>query len=115
MSDFVHLHVHTEMSLLDGINRIDTLPKHAKKLGMPAVAITDHGNLSGAYKFWKSCREAEIKPIIGLEAYYAIGDRRVAEKDDLGESYYHVVLLAENNEGLHNLFHLSSLAYSEGE
>lgn len=111
---FVHLHCHTEYSTLDGINRVDTLPKYAKSLGMDAVAITDHGNVSGSYRFYKSCLEAEVKPIIGMEAYYTVNDRTVREKDDLDESYYHLVLLAQDNEGLHNLFKLSSLAYTEG-
>ena len=111
---FVHLHVHTEYSLLDGINRVDTLPEHIKSLDQEALAITDHGNVSGSYKFYKSCRKAGIKPIIGMEAYYTTGDKSVREADELGGSYYHLVLLALNNTGLHNLYKLSSYAYTEG-
>ena len=114
MAEFVHLHVHSEHSLLDGINRIDSYPEYAKKNGMEAVAITDHGNVAGSYKFVKACRAAKIKPIVGIEAYYTVNDHTVREKDDLDEPYYHMVLLAANNKGLHNLFHLSSLSYSEG-
>jgi DNA polymerase-3 subunit alpha len=111
---FVHLHLHTEYSLLDGINRVDNIPEYIKSINQGAVAITDHGNVSGSYRFYKKCKEVGIKPIIGMEAYYAINDRTVREVDDLGESYYHLVLVAMNNEGLHNLFKLSSLAYTEG-
>ncbi len=111
---FAHLHAHYETSLLDGINRIDSIPAHAKEMGMSAVAMTDHGNLSGAYQFHKACVAADIKPIIGIEAYYTVGDHKVKEKDDLGENYYHLILLALNNTGLHNLFKLSSLSYTEG-
>ena len=113
-NNFVHLHVHTEYSLLDGINRIETLPEHVKKLGQRSLAITDHGNVSGSYKFFKSCNKAGIQPIIGMEAYYTIQDRSVKDLDDLGEPYYHLILIALNNEGLHNLYKLSSLAYTEG-
>jgi DNA polymerase-3 subunit alpha len=112
--DFVHLHVHTEYSTLDGINRIDTLPEHVKSLGMRSVAQTDHGNLSGCYKFYKSCKKAGIKPIIGIEAYYTVNDRTARERDDLDAPYYHLVLLAQNQTGLKNLFKLSSKSYTEG-
>ena len=112
--DFVHLHVHTEYSLLDGINRTSTLPEHIKGLNQKALAITDHGNVSGSYKFYKSCIKTGIQPIIGMEAYYTTRDRSLREVDDLGEPYYHMVLLALNNTGLHNLYKLSSRSYSEG-
>ena len=111
---FVHLHLHTEYSLLDGINRVDALPNYIKDIGQSAVAITDHGNVSGSYRFFKSCRKAGVKPIIGMEAYYTTNDRAVREVDDLGEPYYHLVLLAMNNTGLHNLYKLSSYAYTQG-
>lgn len=106
--------MHTEYSLLDGINRVNTLPQYIKDIGQDAVAITDHGNVSGSYRFFKSCRQAGVKPIIGMEAYYTTNDRTVREVDDLGEPYYHLVLLALNNQGLHNLYKLSSYAYTEG-
>ena len=111
---FVHLHMHTEYSLLDGINRVETIPSHIKNLNQKALAITDHGNVSGSYKFYKSCIKAGIQPIIGMEAYYTVQDRTVRETDDLDEAYYHLILLALDNEGLHNLYKLSSLAYTEG-
>jgi len=111
---FVHLHVHTEYSLLDGINKVERLPKRAAALGSPAVAITDHGNVSGSYRFWKECKKQNVKPIIGMEAYYTIQDRTVREKDDYEQSYYHLILLALNNTGLHNLYKLSTFAYTEG-
>ena len=82
-NDFVHLHVHTEYSLLDGINRIETLPEHIKGLGQKSLAITDHGNVSGSYKFFKACNKVGVKPIIGMEAYYSIQDRSVKDLDDL--------------------------------
>lgn len=111
---YVHLHVHTEYSLLDGINKVNRLPSYAKKLSMPAVAMTDHGNISGSYKFYKECIKNNIQPIIGMEAYYTVNDRHVKEPDELGKSYYHLILLAQNNTGLHNLMKLSSYAYTEG-
>ena len=113
-NDFVHLHVHTEYSLLDGINRIETLPEYIKNLGQRSLAITDHGNVSGSYKFFKACNKVGVQPIIGMEAYYTINDRSVRELDDLDAPYYHLILIALNNEGLHNLYKLSSLAYTEG-
>lgn len=113
-NEFVHLHVHTEYSLLDGINKVSRLPTQAKSMNMPAIAMTDHGNISGSYKFYKECNQAGIKPIIGMEAYYTVNDRHVKEPDELGNSYYHLILLAQNNTGLHNLMKLSSYAYTEG-
>jgi len=106
--------MHTEYSLLDGINQVSKLPSHISSIGQKAVAITDHGNVSGSYRFYKKCREANVKPIIGMEAYYTVEDRQVREKDDLGQSYYHLVLLAMNNTGLKNLYKLSTFAYTEG-
>ena len=112
-SDFCHLHVHYETSTLDGINRIDTLPQHVADLGQTALAQTDHGNMVGSYQFFKSCVSAGVKPIIGIEAYYSILDHGVREKDDDGNNYYHLVLLAKNNVGLKNLFAISSKAFTE--
>lgn len=114
MNNFVHLHMHTEYSLLDGINKVSTLPTHISNMGQKAVAITDHGNVSGSYRFYKQCKKVGIKPIIGMEAYYTVNDRSVRERDDLDKPYYHMVLLAMNNTGLHNLYKLSTYAYTEG-
>ncbi len=123
-SGFVHLHVHTEYSMLDGAARVDELVKEVANQGMPAVAITDHGNVFGAYEFNKKAIAAGVKPIIGIEAYVApesrFDKRRVkwadGGEDDVsgGGAYTHMTLLAENNEGLSNLFKLSSLASLEG-
>lgn len=113
MTDFVHLHLHSEYSTLDGMNRLDNLPQHIKAMGQTACALTDHGNMAGSYTFWKNCKKEGIKPILGFEAYYA-ADRLKREDDELGEHYYHMVLLAENNVGLHNLFHLTSEASTTG-
>lgn len=93
---------------------MDRLPGHVADMGMSSLALTDHGNISGAYKFYKACKSANIKPIIGMEAYYTVGDRTVRERDELNKAYYHLVLLSKNNNGLHNLIKLSSYAYTEG-
>ena len=125
MSDsFVHLHVHTEYSMLDGAARVDELVKEVARLEMPAIAITDHGNVFGAYEFNKQALKAGVKPIIGIEAYVAPESRFTKSRvkwadggeDDVsgGGAYTHMTLLAENNEGLGNLFRLSSLASLEG-
>lgn len=112
--DFAHLHLHTEYSTLDGINRVDQLPDHIVSMGQKSVAITDHGNISGSFRFVKECRARDIKPIVGLEAYYTPHDARIRELDDLGKRYYHMVLLARNGEGLKNLRWLSTKAFTEG-
>ena len=112
---FVHLHTHSEYSLLDGANRIDDLIHRAVEMGMPAIALTDHGNLFGAWTFQRKARKAGIRPIIGCEAYVAYGDRRVRVKPpDAPAEYAHLVLLASNNEGYRNLVCLSSIGYLEG-
>jgi DNA polymerase III subunit alpha len=124
---FVHLHVHSEYSMLDGAARIGPLVEAAAEAGMPAIAVTDHGNMFGAYEFWQKATAAGIKPIIGTEAYITPGTARgdksrirwgtsTQSSDDVGGSgaYTHMTLLAENNEGMHNLFRLSSLASMEG-
>jgi len=122
--NFVHLHVHTEYSMLDGAAKIFELVEEVARQEMPAVAMTDHGNVFGAFEFHKLAKKAGVKPIIGIEAYVApesrFDKRRVkwAEggEDDVsgGGAYTHMTLLAENNSGLSNLFKLSSLASLEG-
>jgi len=125
-SSFAHLHVHTEYSMLDGAARLNELFAECERAGMTAVAITDHGNLYGAYDFWSKAQAAGIKPIIGTEAYIAPEHRAhkqpvrwgtPAQKDDDvsgAGAYTHMTLLAESTEGMHNLFKLSSLASLEG-
>src|SRR5919199_4653662 len=112
---FVHLHCHSEYSLLDGANRIDDLIARALELEQPALAITDHGNLHAAWEFQEKANKAKLKPIIGMEAYVAPGDRRERGRPRPGaKPYYHLVLLAQNSTGYRNLVKLSSLAYTEG-
>jgi DNA polymerase-3 subunit alpha len=123
---FVHLHVHTEYSMLDGAARLAELFTECERTGMPAVALTDHGNLYGAFDFWSKAQGAGIKPIIGIEAYVAPEHRghkqpvrwgTPAQKDDDvsgAGAYTHMTLLAETTEGMHNLFKLSSIASLEG-
>ena len=113
---FVHLHCHSEYSLLDGANRIDDLIAKAQEFEQPALAITDHGNLHGAWEFQEKAKKAGLKPIIGMEAYVAPGDRRARDRvgGDRGKPYYHLILLAQNTVGYRNLVKLSSLAYTEG-
>ena len=112
MSDFVHLHIHSEFSLLDGANRIKDLPVRAKELGMKAMAITDHGVMYGVIDFYKACKKEGIKPIIGCEVYVASRTRFDKEAQD--KKYYHLILLAKNNKGYQNLSKLVSLGFTEG-
>lgn len=112
MSNFVHLHNHTEYSLLDGLSSIKDLVSKAKEYGMPAVAITDHGNMFGAVKFYKECKAQGIKPIIGCEVYTA--RRSMYDKTPEDKRSGHLVLLAENDTGYHNLIELVSDAYTDG-
>lgn len=114
---FVHLHSHTHYSLLDGASKIPELVKRVKSLGMPAVAITDHGNLHGAVEFLREAKAADVKPIIGLEAYVAPGKRteRSSSGGGSGHEYaFHLTLLARNGEGVRNLMRLSSKSFLEG-
>jgi DNA polymerase-3 subunit alpha len=121
---FVHLHVHTEYSMLDGAARLDDLFAKTAELGMPALAMTDHGNVFGAYDFWKKAKAHGINPIIGSELYLAPGSRfdktRVkwgsGGEDDVsgGGAYTHMTVLATSTEGMHRLFKISSLASLEG-
>ena len=111
---FVHLHVHSDFSLLDASAKIDNLVSRAKELGMEALALTDHGNMFGVLRFEQACRKAGIKPIIGCEFYVAAGSRHEKKTTERGKNYYHLILLAKNEEGYRNLMHLDSIAYTEG-
>ena len=110
---FVHLHIHSEYSLLDGANRIKDLPVRAKELGMNAIAITDHGVMFGAIDFYKACKANGVKPIIGCEVYVAPRGRKDKEPK-IDEKYNHLILLAKNNEGYKNLAKLVSWGFTEG-
>ncbi len=113
MSGFVHLHLHSEYSLLDGACRVSDIPKRVKEVGQNAVAITDHGVMFGAVAFWQACRAEGIKPIIGCEVYVATGSR--FSKTNTGEGYAdHLVLLCENETGYRNLCEMVSLSFTEG-
>src|SRR5215217_2293432 len=114
-SSFVHLHLHTQFSLLDGANQIEPLVQQIKSFGQPAVAMTDHGNMFGAIEFYRKAKEADIKPIIGCEAYMALGSRHAKKDSGLAHNdYYHLILLARNLTGYQNLIKLVSKAYLEG-
>jgi DNA polymerase-3 subunit alpha len=127
-SDYVHLHVHTEYSMLDGAARIPDLMAEVNRLGQKAVGSTDHGYLFGAFEFWKRATDAGVKPILGVEAYVTPGTSRFdqtrvrfgaagQEADDVSArgAYTHMTLWAKDNTGLHNLFRASSLASLEGQ
>ncbi|WP_420110913.1 PHP domain-containing protein, partial [Pseudactinotalea sp.] len=125
-AQFAHLHVHTEYSTLDGAARVRDLVAEAARQEAPAVAITDHGQLHGAYDFFHQAKGAGVTPIIGIEAYVAPGSRRSTDRvqwgmpeqrrDDVsgGGSYTHMTMWARNRDGLHNLYRLSSTAYANG-
>ena len=108
---FVPLHVHSHFSLLDGLAKLEDIVGKAKEDGMEAVALTDHGVMHGAVEFYQMCKKADIKPIIGVEAYI-VDDRKVKDRDT--EERFHVILLAENNEGYQNLIKLTTRAHLEG-
>ena len=111
---FVHLHCHSHYSLLDGASPIKKLVNRAKELGMNALALTDHGNLYGALEFYKACREAEINPVLGYEAYVAPGSRFHKGGQGAKESSYHLTLLAQNRTGFRNLIKMASSAFLDG-
>ena len=112
-SDYVHLHNHTHHSLLDGLTKVDELVERVKYLGMDAVAMTDHGTLSGAIEFYKACKDQDIKPIIGIETYVA--SRTIHDRDPAKDkARYHLILLAMNNKGYENLMRLSTTACLDG-
>ena len=119
IDSFVHLHVHTEYSMLDGAARLTELFAETARMGMPALAMTDHGNVFGAYDFYKKANAAGVRPIIGMEAYLTPNTSRYDRSrvrwsgggdDDVpgGGAFTHMTLLAENTLGMHNLFRLSS-------
>ena len=112
--DFTHLHVHTEYSLLDGSAKIKSLVKRAKELGYDSLAITDHGVMYGVIDFYEAARAEGIKPIIGCEIYVSPGSRFDRENTRGEERYYHLVLLAENNQGYKNLSKIVSRGFTEG-
>ena len=112
MSNFVHLHLHTEYSLLDGLTNIKKLIKKVKELEMPACAITDHGNMYGAIEFYKTCKKNDVKPIIGCEVYISPGSR--LDKNIENKKANHLILLAKNKIGYKNLMKLVSLSHLEG-
>lgn len=114
MQDFVHLHLHSEYSLLDGACRVSDIPKAVRAVGQNAVAITDHGNMYGVVDFYNACRAEGVKPIIGCEVYVAPGDMRDRSLGDAGRAYYHLVLLCENEKGYRNLIYMVSQSYTEG-
>ena len=111
--DFVHLHTHSEYSLLDGANKIKELPARAKELGMKAMAITDHGVMFGVVDFYKECKKVGIKPIIGCEVYVA-PRTRFDKENGIDNKYSHLILLAKNEEGYKNLTKLVSIGFTEG-
>ena len=113
-SQFVHLHLHTQYSLLDGANQIEPLVKRVKEFGQPAVAMTDHGNMFGAVEFYRKAKDAGVKAIIGCEAYMAPGSRLAKDSGLAHNDYYHLILLAQNLKGYQNLVKLVSKAYLEG-
>src|SRR5579863_691115 len=113
MPEFVHLHLHTEYSLLDGACRIDELLDQAVKLKMPALAVTEHGNMFSSIIFHDQARKRGLNPILGCEVYVAPGDRRL-KTGTPGETANHLVLLAATREGYHNLIKLVSAGYTEG-
>jgi DNA polymerase-3 subunit alpha len=113
MSEFVHLHLHTEYSLLDGACRIEELLNQAQKLGMTSMAVTEHGNMFSAVTFHDAARKRGIKPILGCEVYVAPGSR-LDRSTNLGENFNHLVLLAETEIGFKNLIKLVSSGYTEG-
>jgi DNA polymerase-3 subunit alpha len=114
MTDFVHLHVHSDFSLLDGAADVKGLAEKAVSLGMKHIAITDHGNMFGVLEFQKACQAKGIHPVIGSEFYMARGSRFEKSGSENGNKYYHLVLLAINEEGYRNMVKLSSLSYTEG-
>ncbi|MDZ7796838.1 MAG: PHP domain-containing protein [Candidatus Marinimicrobia bacterium] len=115
MADFVHIHTHSDYSTLDGALKIETIVKIAKDMGLPAVSLTDHGNMFGAVELFNQAKKAGIKPIIGCEMYVVNGSRheRISTKNE-ERKYFHLVLLAASEQGYKNLIKLTSRGYLEG-
>ncbi len=113
-AEFVHLHVHSDYSLLDAASRIPVLIKRAKELGFQALALTDHGNMFGSLRFEQECHKAGIKPLVGCEFYVAGGSRHERTGTEQGNKYYHLILIAKDVEGYKNLCMLNSRAFTEG-
>ncbi|WP_040236491.1 DNA polymerase III subunit alpha [Borrelia crocidurae] len=111
---FVHLHVHSDFSLLDGAAKIVDIVSKAKEYNMSHIALTDHGNLFGAIKFYREAKKAGIKPIVGIEAYMSNTLKHIKKNDEFGKPYYHLILLAKNEQGYKNLLKLTSVSYLEG-
>jgi len=115
MSDFVHLHLHTDYSLLDGACDVEKLVHRVKELGMPAVAMTDHGNIFGAVQFVNAAHKAGVKPIVGCELYICKkDDHNIERTPPEGDTYNHLIVLAENEEGYRNLVRITSEASLHG-
>ena len=112
---FVHLHLHSEYSLLDGAVRLDDLVKRTKELGMPAVAVTDHGNLYGAIDFYMAAKKAKVKPILGCEVYLAPGSMHEKKEVQGRKRASHLTLLASSNEGYENLSRIVTEAHLYGQ
>ncbi|AHH08553.1 DNA polymerase III subunit alpha [Borrelia anserina] len=111
---FIHLHVHSDYSLLDGAAKITDIVAKAKKCNMSHIALTDHGNLFGAVRFYREAKRVGIRPIIGIEAYMSSTPKTIKKNDELGKPYYHLILLAKNELGYKNLLKLTSISYLEG-
>lgn len=109
IKDFVHLHVHSMYSILDGENKLENICNQVKKLGMDKIALTDHGTMMGALEFYKTCKANEVKPILGVEAYVT-NDKDDLPNEEKTRDNYHLVMVAENNKGLENLYWLTSQA-----
>src|SRR3989338_11245597 len=112
--NFVHLHVHTKYSLLDAVCKVGDLAAYAKELGMPALAVTDNGNLFGAIEFYQACKKQGVKPIIGAEVYVAPESRFERSTHGLHGASYPLVLLCKDEQGYRNLIELVSIGYLEG-
>jgi len=112
--NFVHLHVHSHFSLLDGACKVEDLVSRAGELGMPALALTDHGNMYGSVQFYKAAEKAGIKPVIGYESYIAPGSRTSRDAEGMRDAAFHLTLLAENDAGYRNLLKLASTAFLDG-
>ncbi len=114
MASFVHLHLHSQFSILDALCSVDRIAQKSVECGMPAVALTDHGNMYGAVEFYKACRKEGVKPIIGCEVYLAPDGRFERSRNQYGKTAYHLTLLAKNQTGYHNLCKLTSAGFLEG-